>query len=363
MRPQTSLITYIHRQVPTVPAACKALRELDRQLAGPSTYAAIRKIERVAEALKLLFGEVDTVKHAAELVILDAKARIGEEIAKLPKGSGRPAKNFPSGGKIKENGRAATGVAHSSRSRWLKLNAIGKPRRHAIARQLQQSGKDATVSAVLRELKEGEIKRARAAFSARARRGGTVTDLIALAATGYRAAVIYADPAWQFKVYSGKGKQRSAERHYDTQMLDAIKSLPVAPLAAKDCTLFLWCVWPELQGALDVIKAWGFEYKTAAFVWVKQNRKGEGLFTGMGYHTRANTEACLLATRGSPTRDAKNVHQVIFTPVLRHSEKPEETRLRIESLLIGPYLELYGRRAIDRPGWTVWGQEVAPCGK
>jgi N6-adenosine-specific RNA methylase IME4 len=99
---------------------------------------------------------------------------------------------------------------------------------------------------------------------------------------------------------SGKGKQRSAERYYDTSSIEAIKALPVAPLAADDCALFMWAVMPELPGALEVIKAWGFEYKTAGFTWVKQNKSGEGLFTGMGYWTRSNAEICLFATRGSP---------------------------------------------------------------
>jgi N6-adenosine-specific RNA methylase IME4 len=169
--------------------------------------------------------------------------------------------------------------------------------------------------------------------------------------------VILADPAWKFRAYSPKGEQRSAVRHYDTSSLDAIKALPVADLAMDDCALFLWGVWQELPGALDVIKAWGFEYKTVAFVWVKQNRDGHGLFTGMGYWTRANSEFCLLATKGSPLRLAQDVHQVIEAPVGEHSAKPEEVRRRIERLFPGPYLELYARDQ-EVPGWTLWGNEI-----
>jgi N6-adenosine-specific RNA methylase IME4 len=65
--------------------------------------------------------------------------------------------------------------------------------------------------------------------------------------------------------------------------------LPIETLAAEDCALFLWSIWPELPGAIQVIEAWGFELKTCAFIWVKQNRDGNGLFTGMGYWTRANS--------------------------------------------------------------------------
>ena len=187
--------------------------------------------------------------------------------------------------------------------------------------------------------------------------GCTVDDLDALAAAGKQFSVIYADPPWTFKTYSDKGKQRSAERHYDTKGLDAIKALPVEQLAAKDCALFLWSIDPEMPEALEVIKAWGFTYQSVGFIWVKQNKSGEGLFTGMGYSTRKNAEVCLHATRGSPQRLAMDVPQVIMAPVGEHSEKPEEARRRIERLLAGPYLELYGRKPVD--GWTVWGNQIA----
>lgn len=197
---------------------------------------------------------------------------------------------------------------------------------------------------------------AREAYESRKEGGGTIESLEALAASGKRFNVIYADPPWTFEVYSGKGKERSAERHYDTLSLDAIKALPIESLAATDCALFLWGVWPELPGALDIIDAWGFKYKTLGLLWVKQNRSGEGVFTGMGYWTRANSEPCLLATRGSPQRLALDVHQVITSPVGKHSAKPDEARRRIERLLAGPYLELYARTLV--PGWTVWGDEI-----
>lgn len=197
--------------------------------------------------------------------------------------------------------------------------------------------------------------------------GCKVDDLRILIAAGKKFTVIYADPPWAFKVYSGKGKQRSAERHYDTASLDDIKAIPVGNLAARDCALFLWCVMPELPGALDVIRAWGFEYKTVAFVWVKTNENdkfvdldGGGLHWGMGYWTRANVELCLLATKGAPKRLDKGVHQIAISPVGKHSRKPDKVQERIEQLLGPPsgetHLELFGRRTTPR--WAVWGNEV-----
>ena len=78
--------------------------------------------------------------------------------------------------------------------------------------------------------------------------------------------------------------------------------------------------------------------------------------SGNGYWTLANTEACFIATKGSPLRLATDVHQVVMAPVGEHSAKPEEVRRRIERLFPGPYLELYGRKLV--PGWDVWGNEI-----
>ena len=137
---------------------------------------------------------------------------------------------------------------------------------------------------------------------------------------------------------------------------EEIEALPIADLAADDCALFLWAVMPQIPEALRVIEAWGFEYKTCAFVWVKQTKDGERFATGMGYWTRANAEICLLATRGSPTRLNADVHQVVATPRGAHSAKPDEVAARIERLVGGPYLELFARQ--PREGWKVWGNQA-----
>lgn len=139
--------------------------------------------------------------------------------------------------------------------------------------------------------------------------------------------------------------------------IDEIKALPVGELADKNCALFMWLTFPCLYEALDVLKAWGFQYKTVAFVWVKQNRKSNGLFWGMGYWTRANAELCILATRGQPKRISPRVHQIIISHVEQHSKKPDEARDRIIALMGDiPRIELFARQATK--GWDVWGNEV-----
>lgn len=136
-----------------------------------------------------------------------------------------------------------------------------------------------------------------------------------------------------------------------------IKALPVEELAAPNCVLFLWTTFPKLREALEVAEAWGFQYRTVAFVWVKRNPKANSLFWGLGSWTRANAELCLLATRGHPRRARNDIHQVILSPVQEHSRKPEEARRRIEALMGDvPRVELFARRYTA--GWDVWGNEV-----
>ena len=183
---------------------------------------------------------------------------------------------------------------------------------------------------------------------------------------------ILADPPWRWESWGKyRGKRaalapkgdRSVDKHYLTAEATDIQQMPVADLADRDCVLFMWVTWPLLPEALDTIQAWGFEYKTCAFSWMKANPRQIDLFRDdadvemlLGYWTRANNEACLLATRGKPKRLNADVRQGIIEPRREHSRKPDCVHDRIERLVAGPYLELFARA--PRDGWTVWGNET-----
>jgi N6-adenosine-specific RNA methylase IME4 len=169
--------------------------------------------------------------------------------------------------------------------------------------------------------------------------------------------IIYADPPWSYRVWSEKGKGRSAENHYPCMDKQSIQHLPISDISAEDCVLFLWVIFPCLEEGLELIRAWGFKYKTCAFNWVKKNKKSNSWFWGLGYWTRANSEICLLATRGKPKRISAGVHQIIDTPIREHSRKPDEVRERIVQLCGDlPRIELFARQYAD--GWDCWGNEV-----
>lgn len=175
---------------------------------------------------------------------------------------------------------------------------------------------------------------------------------------------IVADPPWEYP--EGFNSQPHAHdgpiTHdkplpYPSMTVEEICALQVSALADTDCRLWLWTTSRYLPDAFDVMKAWGFRYKTAAFVWVKSNKKSDTDFFGMGNWTRANAEICLLGIRGKPKRVSAAVRQVIRRPIMRHSEKPPEVRERIVTLMGDiPRVELFAR--VKTEGWSVWGNEV-----
>jgi N6-adenosine-specific RNA methylase IME4 len=170
--------------------------------------------------------------------------------------------------------------------------------------------------------------------------------------------IIYADPPWSFKTYSDKGKGKSPDKHYSCMIKQDIQNLPVPSICDKDCVLLLWVTAPCLHEGLELVEKWGFTYKTFGFTWIKQNKKSDSLFWGMGYYTRSNTEICLLATKGKPLkRLSKSVHQVVLSKIREHSRKPDEVRNRIVELFGDiPRIELFARQHFE--GWDCWGNEV-----
>lgn len=183
---------------------------------------------------------------------------------------------------------------------------------------------------------------------------------------------ILCDPPWSFLTYGKKQTtpHRTAEDHYVTMTAEDLRSMPVEGCAAKDCALFMWVVDSHLDEAIELGKAWGFEFKTIAFIWAKttQRAKQFGFFPpetvhriGMGYWTRKQAEICIMFTRGKPRRIGKGVRQIIEAPRREHSRKPDETHARVEALVGGPYLELFARE--PRAGWTVWGNQTDKFGE
>lgn len=170
--------------------------------------------------------------------------------------------------------------------------------------------------------------------------------------------IIYADPAWRYENYSKAGEWKNAARHYDCMSIDDIAALPVGHLAAPNCALFCWVTNPLLDQAIDVIRGWGFTYKTVAFTWAKRTKLNKGWHMGLGYSTRANAELCLLATMGDIGLPLdRGVRSLIIEPLREHSRKPDRLRDDIVRLYGDrPRCELFSRT--QTVGWDAWGNDT-----
>jgi N6-adenosine-specific RNA methylase IME4 len=163
--------------------------------------------------------------------------------------------------------------------------------------------------------------------------------------------VIYADPPWSYG-NSGLDDYGHAERHYPTMTIDELCQMPVKLMADDDAVLFMWVTSPLLEECFDVIRAWGFKYKTS-FVWDKVKHN-------FGHYNSVRHELLLVCTRGSCTPDVKTLHDSVQTieRTEKHSEKPEEFRAIIDAIYPrGRRIELFSRKTVN--GWDAYGNETA----
>ena len=179
--------------------------------------------------------------------------------------------------------------------------------------------------------------------------------------------IIYADPPWSYNARKNTSTKfgGGAMGHYSTMSLQDIKDMPVQDISADNCVLFLWVTFPLLQEGLDVMKSWGFTYKTLGFSWHKLNKDGS-LFFGVGSYTKSNCEVCLFGTKGNVgIKEAPNklfvqsnkVSSAVNARREKHSKKPSEIRDRIVELFGDvPRIELFARETAS--GWSSWGNQV-----
>ena len=177
--------------------------------------------------------------------------------------------------------------------------------------------------------------------------------------------IIYADPPWSYyndnnakpNCTTIKGMRRPP---YRVMGSEDIAKLPVNKIADENCILFIWTTDYHLNKCLEVIKKWGFEYKTIGFAWQKLTKQNKPVCFMGAYTMKSGIELCLLATKGKDAHKLvkkHNIRALVESPREHHSKKPDEVRNRIVELLGNlPRIELFARR--KREGWSVWGNEV-----
>jgi N6-adenosine-specific RNA methylase IME4 len=164
--------------------------------------------------------------------------------------------------------------------------------------------------------------------------------------------IIYSDPAWSYNDKQETPMLGGASKHYNTMSVSEISNLPVKNISQKDAVLFLWVTSPLLEDAFEVIKSWGFKYKTS-FIWDKIKHN-------MGHYNSVRHELLLIATKGSCVPDNKKLYDSVQSIERNdnHSEKPIEFLNIIDDLyLYGNKLEMFCRK-IKKQNWYGWGNEL-----
>jgi len=183
-------------------------------------------------------------------------------------------------------------------------------------------------------------------------------DLLAKAA-GTRFKTVLADPPWQFQNRTGKmAPEHKRLNRYGTMGLDDIMELPVAQLTDETTHLYLWVPNALLPEGLQVLAAWGFQYKSN-IVWHKVRKHGGPDGRGVGFYFRNTTELVLFGVKGKNARTlapGRRQVNILRTMKREHSRKPDEMYQLVESCSPGPWLELFARGG--RPGWVSWGNQA-----
>ena len=293
----------------------------------------LTELHRQARGLVEYLREHDENGRTMKIAQLRIERRIGEVLAETVR-VGNPQLSSDS-----TIGRLPDGISRYQSSKWQKLAEIPDECFEDYLADTRKPSLNGALRHAIRSagsVEEGET----ALYCGR-------DDLDLLIQSGMKSRTIYLDPPWQ---YSNQGTRGATDNHYPTMPTADIAALPVEKLAADVAQLHLWTTEAFREDAIAIMKGWGFE-KKGSLIWEKPQ-------LGLGNYWRVCHEYLLLGTRGGAKfPDGQHGHRsVVRADRLKHSEKPDVFRKRVEQVGDGPRLELFGRRQV--PGWVVWGNEV-----
>lgn len=296
-----------------------------------SVRAGIRAITKLGLAKEVREQKLEEGQMLGE-ALLDAESKIGEMLSEIPNKkatSGEGRRSLPEG------------ITHKQSHQFQQLSENQDLIEQVKAEAIENEDIP-TRTAVLKLARERDIKK---------RNENLKNNVVEFPEGKYQ--IIYADPPWRY----WEGGDKNQSQHYSTMGIKEISELPIKKIADEDCILFLWVTFPILKECFEVIESWGFKYSTCGFVWVKKNKKSDSWFFGNGSWTRANTELCLIATKGKITRLDASISQIVCEPIRGHSQKPEVIYELIEKL-VGKLsrIELFARN--ERLGWHYFGNEI-----
>ena len=333
------------RKLINSPREIVLLSQAKRALAEAGTIDDIRAIRDKAEAARKYAASaclgLEIQNHAAEIK-LRAERKAGELLAELRlRGGDRRSDSRPASLRLQD-----IGVNKDQSSRWQLEACVSVRDFETFLTREREAGRELTSAGLIKLAKRLRACEETVA-SSQCESGDchVVTELEELVGSGLRFACIYADPPWR---YGNQGTRAATGNHYPTMSVPEICEMPIGSLAEERAHLHLWTTNGFLFDARLVLEAWGFAYKSC-LVWVKPQM-------GLGNYWRVAHEFLLLGVRGGLPFGDRSMRSWVVAKRAGHSVKPEAVRQMIETVSLGPYLELFGRRRI--PGWTVFGNQV-----
>jgi len=321
------LSTVIKPQLPTTIEDLQKFVLIGREklIAVKANIRAIEKLELATEVREQKQEEAQFLASA----LLDAETRIGEILKERPtetrSSHGGTSKPLPEG-------------INKKQSHYFQTLAENKDIVEKVKQEAINNDDLPTRTEVLRQVKEREREQERQNIVIKPK--DIPMD---------KFDVIYADPPWRYDF--AETDNRAIENKYPSMDAEDIKNIKVP--SADSAVLFLWATAPKLIEALEVMKAWGFTYKTNA-IWDKE-------IIGMGYWFRGQHELLLVGTKGnySPPQQENRESSVYKERRTEHSKKPIHYYELIEkSFPSGKYLEMFSRHKHNE-NWEVWGNQCA----
>lgn len=334
------------------PRELVVLDEASRAIASVRTIDEARELRDKAEAVKAYARKARLSREIlvqASVIKARAERRLGEMIQEAPLAKGAPG-NQHTGPLPDESDRCtldSLGLTKSDSSRLQKIAQLSDEKFEEHVGQAVAAEREVTTAGLLRLAKQQIGPCPAEAVATTQPPGASVGSLRELLDRGERFHTIYADPPWS---YSHQASHVGSSNGYSPLSVDDICAEPISKLAEEAAHLHLWTTNAFLLDAIDVIEAWGFEYKSC-FVWVKPQG-------GSGSYWRASHEFLLLGVRGGLKFNSCPQRSWLTAQPNESSRTPEAVRQLVEQVSPPSYLELYGRNLPTNSDWTVYGNQL-----
>jgi len=352
---QSDSKTQISVRSPKHPQELVLLSQAYAALSKATTIDEVRLLRDQAESIKAYVRKARLGRKLfidASIVKIQAERKLGVllkqmQLAKATPGNQHSSLQTP---QSQVNGSIRLdelGITKSDSSRYQQIAAIPDDIFEKYVQAHIDSGTEITTSALLRIAKQYQATIESKTVPQHTLSGESIDDLETIVKAGIKYSTIYADPPWPYRNQSSRAANKN---HYPILSIEKLIEQPISKIVNDKAHLHLWTTNAFIEPAIQMMQAWGFQYKSC-FVWVKPQM-------GLGNYWRVSHEFMLLGVRGGLRFRSRKQRSWQKIPRTKHSRKPTQIRELIESVSPGPYLELYARQSPPSKLWTSYGNQI-----